>query len=87
MTKKSRYHKTYCSQYDCLIWTCSRHRRHLSSRKRLYDWADFHETCGMYKSKNRWQTFYLPPIDEWELEIEDEIETDREESKEDTGDT
>lgn len=30
----------------------------------------------MYKSLDRWETFYLPPIDEWEsfIEVEEELE-------------
>lgn len=66
----SRVHRYYCTRLDCLTKTCSRHKCHLSKRKRIYDWQDFGDDCGMYKSKDRWETFYMPPIDEWESFIE-----------------
>ena len=38
----------------------------------------------MYKSKDRWETFYMPPIDEWEsfIEVEELDEPNAEEVKE-----
>jgi hypothetical protein len=38
----------------------------------------------MYKSKDRWETFYMPPIDEWEsfIEVEEPDEFITEEAKE-----
>lgn len=54
MVKKDR---TFCSSYDCMIKTCSRHRCHLPKwyNKPLV-WVDFPaQGCDLYVSKHSWK--------------------------------
>lgn len=75
-----------CGDTDCLIRTCSRHRCQFKrSRRWQINWSSYKNTCGMYKSKNQWRTFYTPPPREDELEDE-RTDSDRETGSEDSRD-
>lgn len=51
--------KCYCSAYDCLIKTCSRHKCHIPRRYTYsLNWGNFSDDCGMYKSLSKWRTLF-----------------------------
>lgn len=58
---KEKPKTVFCTAFDCLIITCSRHRCHSPKKFNSYNWTDQSGTCGMYKSKNAWRTVYQPP--------------------------
>lgn len=60
MNDKNDQKRLFCSRIDCIIKTCSRHRCHISKfYKKIHDWKDFSDTCGMCISGTGW--LFQPP--------------------------